>query len=246
MSRRIIWFALASAVCVALAVMVYSMQTTNDKLKGDGAIQSPVHSEQRSGNTGQVGNTKEGAKAPEAPKAICTLNLEQSPDIRGLRLGMNLKHLLAAFPGSAEDSELSSELAKPPSQFGETRFIIKPDKYGSKENFVGIRSITFGLLDGRVSDLRAGYDGPKWKHVDEFVTKFSEGKVLPAIDAWEGQVGMDSQLKSLKCGGFEISIFVGGKTGNLNYVQMRDVSAEKELEERQAKAREKAEKAAKP
>jgi hypothetical protein len=245
MSRRIMWFAIASAVCVAFAVMVYSMQTTDDK-KVYGAMSSPGEAQQQS-NSRQAGKGKESAKAkdPDAAKILCTLTAGQSPDIRGVRLGMELKQVLAAFPGSSEDSEMQPDLSKPPSQFGETRFIIKPDKYGSKENFVGIKSIIFGFLDGRVSDVNVAYDGPAWKNVDEFVANFSEGKTLPAIEAWEAQAGMDT-LKNLKCDGFEISIFAGGRGGKLNYVQMRDSSAMKELEERQAKFIKKSEKEAKP
>jgi hypothetical protein len=226
--------------------MVYSVQLTDDK-KGNGGVSSPEQAQQQS-NTRPAGNTNPGAekaKDPDAPKTLCTLTAQQSPDIRGVRLGMSLKQVLATFPGSSEDSEMQPDLSKPPSQFGETRFIIKPDKYGSKENFVGIRSIIFGFLDGRVSDVNVSYDGPAWKNVDEFVTSFSEGKTLPAIDAWEAQTGMDT-MKNLKCDGFEIRIFAGGRGGKLNYVQMRDASAMKELEERQAKFVKKAEKEAKP
>lgn len=245
MSRRITWVAISSGICVALAIMVYSMQPTSEKNDG-GAGPSPVLSRPAATNVRQAGNTKEPAKDPGAQKVLCSLNGDQSPVVRGLKLGMNAKQVLAVFPGSSEDPEVLADSSKPPSTFGETRFIIKPDKYGSKENFVGIRSLTFGFLDGRLSDFNVGYDGPKWKHVDEFVTKFIDGTNLPAMDAWESQVGMDTQLKSLKCDGFEITVFAGGKTGNLNYVQLRDVAAEKELEARRTKATEKAGKGAKP
>jgi hypothetical protein len=245
MSQRITWVAIAAALCVGLVAMVYSRQTTNNKL-GEGTTAPSVESRTLPSNTGQVLNTKEATKLQEVAKTICTLNASQAPEIRGLRLGMSVKEVLAVFPGSAEDLEISSELSKPPSQFGEIRLIIKPEKYGSKENFVGIRNIAIGFLDGRVSDVNVGYNGPAWKHVDEFVTKFSEGKTLPPIDDWEGQVGMDTQLKRLKCSGFEINVFAAGKDGKLNSVKMRDVAAEKELDDRRNKFIKKAQQEAKP
>lgn len=183
-------------------------------------------------------------KAPE--KAICSLTAEQLPDVNGLRLGLTAEHVLALFPGSNEDAELRSSLSKPPSPFGVTNFIIKPDRYKSKEKFKGINQITFTLLDGHVLSFSIGYDGPEWPHVDKFVEKFSEGKNLPPADAWESYAGMETQLKTLKCMDAEIRIFAGGPGGNLNYVLVRDVAADRKLKERRAKAREKAAQESKP
>jgi hypothetical protein len=159
---------------------------------------------------------------------------------------MTAEQVLALFPGGSEDAELRASLARPASQFGVTSFIIKPDKYKSKEKFAGINQITFTLLDGRVLSFSAGYDGPEWPHVDKFVAKFSEGRNLPTADAWEAYAGMDTQLKVLKCVDAEIRVFAGGPGGNLNYVLMRDVAADRKLKERRAKAREKAAPEVKP
>lgn len=176
--------------------------------------------------------------SPAQEKPICTLTLAGAPDIKGLKLGMTSGQVLALFPGSDQDADLRARLAAPPSEFGVSQFVIRPEKYGSKETFAGINQITFTLLDGRVSSLSAGYNGPEWPHVDKFVTKVTEGTNLPAIDAWEDYVGMESQLKLLKCVDFEIRVFAGGAGGNLNYVLMRDLAAAKKLKERRDKARE--------
>ena len=148
--------------------------------------------------------------------------------------------MLALFPGSSEDAEVRSALARPASQFGVSGFVIRPDKYQSKEKFAGVTQITFTLLDGRVSSFSVGYNGPEWPHVDKFVAKFIEGTNLPAADAWEAYVGMDTQMKTLKCTDFEVRVFAGGEGGNLNYVLMRDLVADKTLKDRRAKAKEKA------
>jgi hypothetical protein len=153
---------------------------------------------------------------------------------------MTPDEVLAVFPGSKDDAEVRSSLSRPASPFGVSSFVIRPDKFESKEKFAGISQILFSLLDGRVSSFSVGYDGPEWPHVDKFVAKFIEGTNLPAAEAWEAYVGMDTQMKTLKCTDFEARVFAGGERGNLNYVLMRDLVADKTLKERRAKASEKA------
>jgi hypothetical protein len=172
--------------------------------------------------------------------------MDQAPVLNGLRLGMTPEQVLATFPGSSEDAEVRTMLSRPPSKFGESELLIRPAKYETKEKFAGVTQITFTLLDGRVSSFSVGYNGPEWPHVDRFVEKFVEGTNLPAADAWEAYVGMDTQMKTLKCKDFETQIFAGGKGGNLNYVQMRDLDAAKTQRERRAKAKEKAKEKATP
>ena len=47
---------------------------------------------------------------------------------------------------------------------------------------------------------------------------------------------METQMKTLTCDGFDISAFAGGRGGSVNYIQMRDLAAEKEVNKRRAKA----------
>jgi len=173
-------------------------------------------------------------------KPTCQLTLAGAPDIKGLRLGMTPDQVLALFPGSKDDAEVKSNLGRPPSQFGVSELIIRPAKFESKEKFTDVNHITFSLLDGRVSSFTVGYNGPAYSHVDQFVTKFVEGTNLPPPDQWQAYVGMDTQLKILTCKDFEIRVFAGGEGGNLNYVLVKDLEAEKKLKDRRAKAREKA------
>jgi len=198
-----------------------SQSLTNSNLA---VVQSPV----------QTNN----ANAQEKP--TCQLTLTGAPDIKGLRLGMTAEEVLALFPGSKEDAEVRSDLTRPPSQFGESQFVIRPAKYESKDKFAGISRITFTLLDGHVANFTIGYDGPEYSHVDKFVAKFIEGTNLPAADQWVPYVGMDNSLKILKCTDFEIRIFNGGQGGNLNYALVKDLEAEKKLKKRMDKAEEKA------
>lgn len=186
------------------------------------------------------------ADAAVTDNAPCTLVMDQAPVINGLRLGMTPEEVLALFPGSKEDPAVSSALAKPAADFGVSDFLIRPNKYESNEKFAGVTQITFTLLDGRVSSFTVGYNGPAWPHVDKFVEKFTEGTNLPPADAWQAYVGMDTQMKTLKCTDFEIRVFAGGQGGNLNYVLMRDLVADEKLKDRRKKAREKATPETKP
>jgi hypothetical protein len=166
----------------------------------------------------------------------CSMTMARAPVIGGLRLGMTAQQALSLFPGSSQDSEVLGGLSRPASQLGVSSFTIRPAKYGSRAKFAGINQIAFTLLDGHISRMHIGYNGPEWKHVDQFVAKFSQGTNLPAAQTWEAQVGLDTQLKTLRCTDFEISIFAGGKGGSINYVEMKDLGAQQKLKERREKA----------
>lgn len=171
-------------------------------------------------------------------KTPCTLTLPGAPEIKGLRLGMTADEVLALFPGSREDADVRSDLARPAGQFGTSNFLIRPAKYESKEKFTGISQISFMLLDGRVSKFTVQYSGPEYSHVDKFVSKVVEDTNLPSVNQWEAYVGMDNQVKTLTCADFEVRAFIGGSGGILNNVSMRDLVAQKKLHEREAKANE--------
>ena len=171
----------------------------------------------------------------------CTLTLAGAPNIKGLRLGMTTDEALLLFPGSKNDPAVRSDLDRPPSRFGTSSFGLSPNKYESKEKFTGVNQLMFRLLDGRVSSLRISYNGPAYAHVDSFIAKLAAETNLPGSDPgsdqWEVYVGMDNQLKTLRCKEFEVQAFVGGQGGNLNYVEMKDLIADKQLKDRRDKAR---------
>jgi hypothetical protein len=153
---------------------------------------------------------------------------------------MTSAEVLELFPGSADDAAIRANLSKPPSQFGTSSLLIKPENYKKKEEFAGISQISLTFLDGRVSNFTLNYNGPAWPHVDQFVNKFVEGRNLPTVEQWEAYVGLDNQMKTLTCAEFSIRIFAGGDGGNLNYVLVQDLEADKKLKERRKKAQEQA------
>jgi hypothetical protein len=169
-------------------------------------------------------------------QGACTLTLAQAPDVNGLRLGMKAEEVLALFPGSRADKEVRANLLGPASPLGLSGLVIMPQRYSSKAKFPRVNSVTLQLLDGRVINLNVTYEGPEYKHVDEFLGKYLEGKKLPAAHAWEPYVGLDTQLKTLNCKGFELKVFAGGKNvHNLNYIELSDVAARQKIKDRRAK-----------
>lgn len=179
------------------------------------------------------------AEKVRAPKRkTYPLTLAQSPTISDLKLGMTAEQILALFPGSKTDKEVRAQLDTPPTRFGVSTFRIIPERYSSSPKFEGISQFIFTLLDGRVSTLYAGYDRPAWGHVDEFVAEFSKERKLPPAEEWQPFAGMDTQLKTLNCKEFEISLFANGNDASINYVQIRDLLALQKYKERRAKVKE--------
>ena len=152
---------------------------------------------------------------------------------------MTSDEVLALFPGSKDDAALRPFISAPPGKFGIGSFVITPSKYGSAE-FKEVSQLTFRLLDGRVSNFMVNYNGPEWPHVDNFIEKFIEDKNLPAGEQWTPYVGLDTQMKTLTCAEFSIRLFASGEGGKLNYALVQDLEADKELKDRQKKAREQA------
>lgn len=171
-------------------------------------------------------------------QSACTLKLSEAPVINGLKLGMTVDEILALFSGSKDDRELRAQLAKPPTQIGTSSFVVRPSKYENKADFAGISQITVSLLDGRVLRFHIGYDGPEWPHVDKFVEQFRKGKDLPSVEEWKAFTGLDTQLKTLTCEGFEIRVFAGGEGGSVNYVLLQDREGDRKLRERARTVRE--------
>jgi hypothetical protein len=192
--------------------------------------------------------TQNGAASPPQPSpslsiahpdqtSNCSLTKAEAPLVNGLKLGMTAEEVLAEFPGSNHDPELQSQLKRSPSGFGVSNFVVRPERLEPKNKFAAFSQFTFNLLDGRVSSVNIGYNGPAYTRVDQFVTKLVEGTNLPPVDQWQTYSGMDNQLKLLTCKDFEMRVFAGGKDGNLNYVLLTDLEADKQLKDRRAKAR---------
>jgi hypothetical protein len=147
--------------------------------------------------------------------------------------------VLALFPGSKQDPEVTAKIPAAPGRFGFSSFSITPAKYGKDEEFKQVTQISVNLLDGKVSAFTINYSGPAWPHVDKSVENFVEGTSLPPANQWEAYSGLNDQMKTLTCADFSIRVFAS-PGGNPNYVVVQDLEADKKLKERRRKAREQA------
>src|SRR5215471_9451153 len=167
----------------------------------------------------------------------CGLAMPAAPSIDGLKLRMTPAEIQALFPKSDQEPEIAARLAKAPDKYGVQGFLFRPQDYPAKNKTADLNRVDVTFLDGKAYIYNLGYNGPQYAHVDEFVTQFIKGTSLPAADQWQAQVGFDTQLKILTCQDFEVRVFAGGEGGNLNYVVLTDLDAEKTLQDRRAKAK---------
>lgn len=188
-----------------------------------------------------VVNSALGQTQSEAP-AKCSLTLNQSPTIRGLKLGMDVEEVLRQFPGSSNDGQIRTAIAWADKQFGVARFSAPTHQPLPESRFAGINGLSFEFLDGRLSSLWVQYAGPEWRSVDEFISRLSGPLNLPGPNSWEPTNPSDQ--KTLKCAGFEIRVFIGGSS--LSSLFLRNPAADQVVRERQAAEKEKARQAFKP
>lgn len=146
-----------------------------------------------------------------APRqSSCTL--DQSPMIRGIRLGMTAEEVFSHFPGSNEDSfnKRSVESAARPPNYGLARIGFQRSLHPSPNNerLAGVDSISITLFDEQVTDLQVSYagpgsypSGPSWPNIDDFIARLSEAFGLPEPKYW---VAKGPSQKAVNCSGFEI------------------------------------------
>jgi hypothetical protein len=142
-------------------------------------------------------------QTPSTAAGDCKLTMAQAPAIRGIRLGMTVDQALAVFPGAQADSDVRANLAR--EHFGSQGVSIDPAKYESTEKFVGVNSISFGFLDGRLTRFSIQYKGPEWKSDEQFAAKVAEALSLPGVESWKP---IPNGL-ALSCEGFRIGVSAG-------------------------------------
>ena len=164
-------------------------------------------------------------KNTESQKPVCPLRLEQSPELRGFRMGMTQAAALARLPGVTVEKPDKFGLARLRLSIIDSASLIKssardkgvqPDTLaGPNEGsaFVidsarlptlkGARKIQMRFIDGRLSYLQISYDTEiKWESIDQFVKTVSTTLKLPPD--WQVPADSDggSQQKELRCEGF--------------------------------------------
>jgi hypothetical protein len=168
-----------------------------------------------------------GQKKVDDPKPKCMLALDQSPELRGFRLGMTQAAVLARLPGATVEKPDKFGLARLRLSIIDSTSLIKPSarEKGVQPDMLagpndgsafvvdssrfpalkGTRKIQMRFIDGRLSHLQISYnDDVKWDSVDQIVEMISTTLKLP--NEWQTPADSDSgQEKELRCEGFVIS-----------------------------------------
>jgi hypothetical protein len=186
-----------------------------------------------------AGQTPSGSASGQSP---CSLTPEQSPEIRGVRLGMSTEQLHKLFPEVNNRQRIDGGItaSKQPDAFGAASFGLHPDGQAPNPQFEGVNYISIRLLDERVVSFQIAYAPTEWNSVDEFVARLAEGLRLPRV-SWE--TGNESSI--LKCNGFRIDAYAS-KNSRQSTVRVWDTSVDKIVEDRKEAAREKVRQAFKP
>ena len=174
----------------------------------------------------------------------CSLTPVQSPEIRGIRLGMTSGQLLTLFPEEANRHVITEAVkeSQRADKYGVSRFDLRGDNTTVNPRLTGIKYITIELLDERVTSFHISYAGPEWKSVDQFVANLSDVFRLPKAASWEPA---DESRRSLKCSGFVIDVYAF-QDARENWVRVRDTSVPRVVEARREAAKEKERQAFKP
>jgi hypothetical protein len=140
----------------------------------------------------------------------CTVPLEQSPELRGFRLGMSLSGIQNRFSGFPSVSanrfgvatvEISSDYRKNVLNEAIGDDVVSSLSASSFPELNELKHVHLKLLDGRLIEITVFYPNDiKWQSADEFVQK--TGEVLKLDGQWQplGKDNEYSESRFLQCG----------------------------------------------
>ncbi|MGH9754210.1 MAG: hypothetical protein ACREA2_15640 [Blastocatellia bacterium] len=170
------------------------------------------------------------APPPKNPK--CKLTLAQAPVIRELRLDMTSDELFAIFPANErEEFDRAQRLksAELPPNYGYTSLGFYPSNYATKDRFMGLGQLTFGLFDRKVVFIRADYSNtPQFDRQEQLMETITRQFGLPEFKEWPGYSEYWNN-PSLSCDGFTLQVY--GLNGSFSIV-LTDPTYKKIAEER--------------
>lgn len=147
-----------------------------------------------------------------ASQPQCSLNLSESPDVGGLRLGMSVEQAQALFPSlkvsPADENGVASAILKS----GELNRRAESGSY-----FEGVETVALEFTAGRLSFIRVNYPATdRWGSSDEFVSHVAEKLNLRGtwkrFYDWENKSIRDIRDlrdQALECVGFRITAGIG-------------------------------------
>ena len=199
-----------------------------------------------------------GQKKTENQKPLCALGLSQSPELRGLRMGMTPAAVLARFPGvsvekpdkfglarlrlsildstsliksSPKDKAVQADITAGPNDG--SAFVLDGARFPTLKN---VRKIQMRFIEGRLAYLQVSYDDAiKWDSIEQFVEMVSSTLKLPPD--WKRPEESDgTQERELRCEGFVISANTAGDPTDVHAgpeLILQDVAAWAAMSKRQ-------------
>jgi hypothetical protein len=208
-------------------------------------------------------------KQNESVKPKCTLGLDQSPELRGFRMGMTQAAVLAKLPGVTIEkpdkfgmSRLRLSIIDPVSSISSIKTAptrdkaVQPDAIAALTDgsaFVldgsrfptlkGTRKIQMRFIDGRLSYLQVVYNNDvKFDSVGQLIETISAKLKLPG--EWQTPENSDTDhQKEFRCEGFVLTADVLGDPNDLEAgpeLIVQDVAAWNAMSRRQNEITEKA------
>ena len=159
----------------------------------------------------------------------CSLKIGQSPQVRGLRLGMTVAQVIALYP------RLSIPRAD---EFGQIRTGTFDLKAVDEAAFTGVRSVNLNFIDDRLVEFTVEYNNAPWDSTDQFVAKLRESLKLPG--GWSSEPATERYpTRRLLCDKFQIDAGSSSYSGDSAsvYVQIRELGAENVIAKRVAEKR---------
>lgn len=163
---------------------------------------------------------------------LCKLRIEQSPELRGLRLGMTVEEVKRRFP--ALEIPPADEIGGTGLEMGR----YSPDWRGDRGlNFEGLNGIGFSFLDGRLSRLSLRYERkPERISQEEFSSLLSKTFDLPffidRLECYDFRVVADARLVGH---GYGPELYLEDVAAQRTYMErLKPVAERREAEARRA------------
>jgi len=138
----------------------------------------------------------------------CKLTVDDAPEIRGLKLRMAKKDVIALYPAISLERDYSgNSIPITPGTFGESSVRFHTIIYGiydkrGAEKLRGVDRVELRFLDGRLSHIEIHYDdSTTWDSVDSFARKIGDTMGLPPV--W--QEARNAEERFIECQGFRVT-----------------------------------------
>jgi ankyrin repeat protein len=158
------------------------------------------------------------ARKSSGQQSTCELRLEQSPALRGFRLGMSLRDVLSHFrrfemPETDTCGRLNLD-------FNDTYGVLR-DLALRPAEFEGLLRLRMTFIDERLAYLQMMYDHSPWKSTDEYLAALSNTLSLPGKWQKATQSTDIGHSHVIGCDGFKVM----AGTSPAPYIELHDVAA---------------------